>query len=248
MTAHTPGTGSAGASAQAHYRAQLARTRSRRWTARAAIAAAAGGAGTWVLGWRAGLAAAAVAAAADAVHRWRSHSSVTAWRKGAAGERATARLLRRLERAGYTVLHDRALPASRANVDHLVIGPAGVFVVDSKKWDRRTRISGVRGRIWIGKRPAGPVVTPVLFEARAVGTTLTRATGRRVDVIPVVAVHGAQMPQWGALAVDGVTLLRARRVPGWILRHGRQLDVDTVGLLAAAAASALPPAAGGPDK
>ncbi|WP_433357909.1 hypothetical protein ACQP25_45015 (plasmid) [Microtetraspora malaysiensis] len=114
MTARAPGTGgSAGASAQAHYRAQLARTWARRWTARAAIAAAAGGAGAWVLGWRAGLAAAAVAAAADAVHRWRSHSGVTAWRKGAAGERATARLLRRLEpRCCMTGRCPRAGPTS----------------------------------------------------------------------------------------------------------------------------------------
>ncbi|WP_344948251.1 nuclease-related domain-containing protein [Sphaerisporangium flaviroseum] len=73
---------------------------------------------------------------ADTVQRWRRHEAVRSWRKGAAGERRTARALRRLERAGHLVLHDRALPRGKANVDHLVIGPAGVFVVDTKNWNR----------------------------------------------------------------------------------------------------------------
>jgi Nuclease-related domain len=37
-----------------------------------------------------------------------------------------------LERQGWAVLHDLAVPRSRANIDHLVIGPGGVFVIDSK--------------------------------------------------------------------------------------------------------------------
>jgi Nuclease-related domain len=44
---------------------------------------------------------------------------------GSGGERRTARLLAALERHGWVVLHDLALPGSRANLDHLVIGPGG---------------------------------------------------------------------------------------------------------------------------
>jgi Nuclease-related domain len=32
------------------------------------------------------------------------------------------------------VFHDLAVPGSPANVDHLVIGPTGLFVIDSKQW------------------------------------------------------------------------------------------------------------------
>jgi hypothetical protein len=46
-------------------------------------------------------------------------------RRGAAGERRTARLLSPLERQGWAVLHDLAVHGSRANLDHLVIGPVG---------------------------------------------------------------------------------------------------------------------------
>jgi hypothetical protein len=42
-----------------------------------------------------------------------------------AGERRTARLLDPLKRHGWAVLHDLAVAGSRANLDHLVIGPGG---------------------------------------------------------------------------------------------------------------------------
>ncbi|GAA2419877.1 hypothetical protein GCM10010404_92860 [Nonomuraea africana] len=231
----------AGASAEAHYRAQLAATRSRRLAARTVLALVAGAAAWWLLGWQAALIAAALAAAADAVRQWRTHSSVAAWRKGAAGERATARLLRSLELAGYTVLHDRRLPRGRANVDHLVIGPTGIFCVDSKRWDRRTQIHGRGGTLFIGRQPAAKVVRPLEYEARAVTQVLRQATGRAVEVGAVVAVHGAKMPRWRTLTVNGIPLLRARQLHRWIIRHPPRFDAAEVAKLAAVCDRALPP-------
>jgi hypothetical protein len=40
-----------------------------------------------------------------------------AWRRGAKGKRRTARLLVPLERHGWAILHDLAIPGSRANID-----------------------------------------------------------------------------------------------------------------------------------
>jgi Nuclease-related domain len=65
--------------------------------------------------------------------RFKPSPDALAWRRGAAGERRTARLLGSLERQGWVVLHDLAVPGSRANIDHLVIGLSGVFVIDSKQ-------------------------------------------------------------------------------------------------------------------
>jgi hypothetical protein len=39
-----------------------------------------------------------------------------------------------LEREGWAVLHDLAIPGSQANLDHLVIGRGGVLVIDSKQY------------------------------------------------------------------------------------------------------------------
>ncbi|MDP4511842.1 nuclease-related domain-containing protein [Nonomuraea turcica] len=233
-------TSKAGASAQAAYRTRLDATRTRRWTIRAALSLLAGVVVWWLLGWQAALVTAAAVAATDFLHHWRRHSSTTAWRKGAAGERATARRLRSLELAGYTVLHDRAVPRSRANIDHLVIGPTGVFVVDSKKWDRRTTIRSGGGALWVGRTPIDKITRSVAFEARAVSEALRYAMGRPVDVVTVIAVHGARMPRWGAINAGGTTLLRASRLRGWIARHPRQYTADQVATFAAAAEQALP--------
>ena len=60
---------------------------------------------------------------------WRLRFRVTpdtlAWRRGAAGERRTARLLAPLERRGWAVLHDLAVPGSRANIDCDDVGRGG---------------------------------------------------------------------------------------------------------------------------
>lgn len=56
---------------------------------------------------------------------------------GCRGERAVCRELSRLALDGILHLDDRrrrADPDERANLDHLVIGPQGVFVVDAKNW------------------------------------------------------------------------------------------------------------------
>jgi hypothetical protein len=56
------------------------------------------------------------------------------WERGAEGEARTAQVLAGLG-PGWTVWHDLVWPGRKhANIDHLVIGPTGIFVVDSKHW------------------------------------------------------------------------------------------------------------------
>jgi hypothetical protein len=56
-----------------------------------------------------------------------------AWARGAQGEeRVAARLEKHLDGHGVELLHDRRIPGSRANIDHLTIGPGGVTVIDAK--------------------------------------------------------------------------------------------------------------------
>lgn len=61
--------------------------------------------------------------------------------KGAAGEDATAQILSTLP-PSWTAMHDVKWPGRRfANIDHIVVGPAGVFVVDSKNWSGRVTVN-----------------------------------------------------------------------------------------------------------
>jgi Nuclease-related domain len=140
--------------------------------------------------------------------RFRPSPNAVAWRRGAAGERHTARLLAPLERHGWAILHDLAVPGSRANLDHLVIGPGGVFVIDSKQYRGRLKVDRF-GRLWRGRYPLTPTLRTVSFEADHAAQTLPDPG---VAVLPVVVLHGAQVP-WGKVVSDGVPVLPARRLP-----------------------------------
>jgi Nuclease-related domain len=143
--------------------------------------------------------------------RFRPSPDAIAWRRGSAGERRTARLLAALERHGWAVLHDLAVPRSQANIDHLVIGPGGVFVVDSKQYRGWLQLDP-SGRLWHGRYPLAPTVQAVSFEADQAAQVLPDPG---LAVVPIVAVHGVQVP-WGKVVVHGVPVVSARRLPSML--------------------------------
>lgn len=73
--------------------------------------------------------------------------SITAWRTGAQGEERLGQRLDRLVSPTMHVLHDRRIPGTRANVDHLVVTSLGVTVIDAKHYRGRPRLK-VRGGLW----------------------------------------------------------------------------------------------------
>jgi hypothetical protein len=154
------------------------------------------------------------------------------WRRGAGGEVATAALLAGLPRR-FVVFHDRRLPGGRGNIDHLVFGPSGVWVVDSKS--RRARLRVRHGQVRAGQYPID--VTPVRTQAARVADRLG------VPVTPLVAVHGPGLRRRGK-RVEGVLVLPAGRVIRR-LRRGRHLRSSEVAPLAEAADQMFPPCQGG---
>ncbi len=71
----------------------------------------------------------------------RLERSAASWEAGAAGERVVGEVVDRLTASGWTVLHDVAWPGrQRANIDHIAVGPGGVFVVDAKNWSGRLEV------------------------------------------------------------------------------------------------------------
>jgi hypothetical protein len=143
--------------------------------------------------------------------RFRPSRDAVAWRRGASGERRTARVLAALERHGWAVLHDLAVPHSQTNIDHLVIGPGGVFVIDSKQYRGRLQLDP-SGRLWHGRYPLAPALRAVSFEADQAARVLPDPG---MVVVPIVAVHDAQVP-WGKIVVHGVPVVPARRLPSML--------------------------------
>lgn len=186
---------------------------------------------TWVL---AGWALIAVAVVSTLTELFAIPAHIRAWTIGAEGEVRTAKALAPLEREGYRVLHDRRLPGSRANIDHLVIGPSGVFVVETKSYAGRLRI---RGRdLYIGGRRKTEFADQVNHAADVVSDVLD------VDVEPILCVHRADFPLFGRLEVDGLPIVGPRGLVRRIRQRPTKLDANAVQRLADAAVRRLHPA------
>jgi hypothetical protein len=156
------------------------------------------------------LAVTAVTGTVAAVALW-PRSDPSRWARGAAGELVTAAMLESLPRRKWIVLHDLALPGSRANIDHLVIGPTGVWVVDTKAY--RSRITVRRRRVLVAGAPMRTAA--VRWESAVVSGLL--GVGAR----PVIAMHANGLPRRGR-RVDGVRVLPAARLVRR-LRRGQHL-------------------------
>jgi hypothetical protein len=73
-----------------------------------------------------------------------------AWDAGAVGERVVAEKLSELVPRGWYVLHDVHWPGRpKANLDHVLVGPGGVVVVDAKNWTGEVRVAS--GVLWQGR-------------------------------------------------------------------------------------------------
>lgn len=158
---------------------------------------------------------------------------------GAVGEQRTAALLRTLEAAGWTVLHDRAIPGARsANADHVLVSPgARVFLVDSKLWSSRYPVYERGGTLWHGKVDRGRTVRSVLYETDLVA----RAVGAPVQ--SVIAMHNAPIVGNGFF-VQGVPVVPAGRLVE-VLVGNDGLRNPAAGRLATSVVRALPPYLGG---
>ncbi|MFC5179418.1 nuclease-related domain-containing protein [Nocardioides taihuensis] len=66
--------------------------------------------------------------------------SIVAWDTGAVGEERLGRRLNQLASDKLLVLHDRRIPGSRANIDHIAITPSGVYVIDAKRYRGRPAV------------------------------------------------------------------------------------------------------------
>jgi hypothetical protein len=158
----------------------------------------------------------------------------SAFAAGAEGERIVAEALAPLSAAGYILLHDRAA-GPRANLDHLVVGPSGVWLVNAKHWSGTVTAEGV-----------------LRHNGRARTKQLERSAEECSIVEGVLAGAGLQAPVRGVFAftsaapeptrLDGVDLVPVDRLRATIGAAAPILDGRTVDRAAAALVTALPPA------
>lgn len=145
-------------------------------------------------------------------------------------------------RPGVVVLHDRSIPGSKANIDHLAVTPTGVWVIDTKRY---------KGKIAVEKPLFG---SPKLTVNARDQTKLVAGLARQVALVaPVVAhvapeasVRGAfcfvqgDLPLLGTLSIAGFPLLSRRSLPKKLNTDG-PLDIEAIGFLVESLARAFPP-------
>lgn len=115
-------------------------------------------------------------------------TAATPWEVGAKGERIVDKRLVKLKRDGWQVLSS-VMKRGGADIDHLVIGPPGVFTINTKHHRD--------ARIWVGEHVVKvnnaqkPYLPKSRREAESAARVLTNAVGMGVRVTPVLAFVGA---------------------------------------------------------
>lgn len=160
--------------------------------------------------------------------------STRAWKVGAEGERRVAEVLE--QAAGIEVLHDRLVPGSRANIDHIAIGPSGVFVIDAKKYTGQIEVRDVGGlfrtdqRLYVNNRDRTKVVDGVLHQVDVVRTAL----GDDFSDVPVRGVLCFVGCEWGWImrtkSIKDVTALWPTALPNHVAVAG--LHAERIGGIA----------------
>jgi hypothetical protein len=133
------------------------------------------------------------------------------WTKGVEGERKAAKFIEPLLDAGFVALFNRPIPGGQGDIDAIVIGPTGVFTVETKNWSGKVDVRN--DRLFVGDYDRTWVVGQIYREALAVQLTLgDELTSRRVTVTPLLcAIGGATVSggmAGGVRVVDGKHLAR----------------------------------------
>jgi hypothetical protein len=143
-----------------------------------------------------------------------------AWATGAAGEKALAAFL--LKRCPEViVLHDRRIPRSRANIDHLAVAPSGVYVIDAKVYKGKIEVRKPffgDEQLVIAGRSKPKLVEGLQRQVEAVQSALDSA-GQQVPV------HGCFcfINPKGQAGGSGIPLLRTLNINGFSLYYPRKL-------------------------
>ena len=149
------------------------------------------------------------------------------WAAAAEGRQRTERVLRALDPTAWRVVNHVVVPGG-GHVDHVVIGPAGLYVIDSEAW---------RGVVTVDQK--GATITPahdpdaawtargrhrsLAPTAAAVAHGLTAATGSWMPAPCAVVVVWAPFPE-RVVVSGGVTYVAGERLAGWLAGQPRRLD------------------------
>lgn len=146
---------------------------------------------------------------------------VDRWGRGAAGEEVVGKALEGLRECGWFALHDVEL--GRGNIDHVLVGPAGIFTIETKSHRGRLRAPAIDA--WM------------LKQAYAQAKLLARITGLRA--VPLLVFSNAYLTP-AVTRRDGVVILPSRMLVKHLLERGGTIPPERVDDVYRPLAAALP--------
>ena len=155
--------------------------------------------------------------------------STKAWAVGAHGEERLGRRLDGIAGPSVRVLLDRRIPRSRANIDHIVTCPGGVFVIDAKQYQGRPqlRVDGGLFRertetMLVASRDCSKLVDAVL---KQVGLVRDVIADESVPVRGFLCFVDADWPLFGgSFTTRQVTVLWPKKLVALITEPGHLTD------------------------
>ncbi len=155
--------------------------------------------------------------------------STAAWERGAVGEERLAARLDELASPDIVILHDRRVPGTRANIDHIVVTTAGIWVIDAKRYKGRPDLKVEGGilrprteKLLVGRRDCTKLVDGVLKQVE-----LVRHVVGEIPVSGALCFVEADWPLiGGAFQTRGVHVLWPKRLANLLLEElGGEVDV-----------------------
>jgi Nuclease-related domain len=160
--------------------------------------------------------------------------STRAWSVGAEGERVLSEMLASVAGESLRVLNDRRIQGTGANIDHLVVCPSGVFVVDAKRYRNSRPELRVEGGLF---RPR----TELLYVAGRDRSSLVEGMHKQVALVRAALVDQPEVPvrgvlcfvdaDWpligGAFTVNDVAVLWPKKLKALLTESG-PVDPDQI--------------------
>jgi hypothetical protein len=163
---------------------------------------------------------------------WRVLPRLRNLRQGLEGERAVGQFLEVLREQGFQVFHD--VVGDGFNVDHVLIGPAGVFTIETKTWSKPVRgpaeinFDGETISTQNGVPDRDPVAQ-ARAQANWLRSLLADSTGKRFDVRPVIV-----FPGWYVVNAPGtfrnIWVLEPKALPAFLSNEPARLGREDIKL------------------
>lgn len=141
--------------------------------------------------------------------------STSAWATGAVGEERLGARLDSIASDSIAILHDRRIPGSKANIDHIAVTSSGIWVIDAKRYKGRPELRVEGGilrprveKVLVGRRDCTKLVDGTLKQVE-----LVREAVPDVPVTGVLCFVEADWPLiGGSFTARGVHVVWPKRL------------------------------------